>query len=421
MKKKILVIEDSNTFMQIIADRINESRQFELYKAFSQAEAEKILKEESDFFVAIVDLILPDSEDGSVVDLVTSLNIPAIVLSGSEDKALKDKLIHRHIVDYVVKESQQEIHYAVFLAEKLLFFKGKKALVIEDSSVDRSIITDYLKELLFEVISVKDGKEALNVITSHPDLRLILVDYNMPDMSGLDVTQVIRENFRNDVIVIAITATNSREIEYGFIKLGADDFIVKPIAKGEFNARIVRSIRLLEQLEIIKEQAEIAHELSITDSLTKIYNRVHLDYTLEHEIEKAIRYKHPFSLIVIDIDDFKSVNDRFGHHIGDRILIQLTSEIGVNLRKVDIFGRWGGEEFLIICPHTPCDNAAQIADKLRAHIEKVSFDKINKMTCSFGIAEYREGDSMDSLFQRADKALYQAKRSGKNRVERCLE
>ncbi|OZG74112.1 hypothetical protein BTA51_09185 [Hahella sp. CCB-MM4] len=169
------------------------------------------------------------------------------------------------------------------------------------------------------------------------------------------------------------------------------------------------------QEEIIKR---LKHErLAITDPLTGIYNRLKLDETLEHELQRAKRSKHTFGIILLDVDYFKSVNDTHGHQTGDRTLIEIANLIKDNVREIDTVGRWGGEEFLIVCPETNQRGTVNLAEKLRNVIEQHEFPVVAHKTASFGIATYKSGDTINEMVSRADVALYRAKGSGRNRVE----
>lgn len=162
-------------------------------------------------------------------------------------------------------------------------------------------------------------------------------------------------------------------------------------------------------------------EVSHTDSLTQIHNRLYLDMSLKNEFSRVVRYPvDTFSIILLDIDFFKEINDSHGHSSGDKILIELAHLIKTNLRTTDVFGRWGGEEFLIICPNTKEKEATLLAGKTRVVIAEHEFYSNLKCTCSFGVTQYKENDNEDSIFLRADKALYKAKEEGRNRVVTLL-
>jgi diguanylate cyclase (GGDEF)-like protein/PAS domain S-box-containing protein len=158
-------------------------------------------------------------------------------------------------------------------------------------------------------------------------------------------------------------------------------------------------------------------ELSNTDKLTQIANRLYLDTHYVKQMDRAKRYGTIFSIIMVDIDFFKKVNDKYGHKIGDDILIQLAQILKQNTRKLDVLGRWGGEEFLIICTEIDIDEAKILAEKIRKKIENYDFPIVKHLTCSFGVSQYDENDINEDTFKRADQALYNAKNNGRNRVE----
>jgi len=179
--------------------------------------------------------------------------------------------------------------------------------------------------------------------------------------------------------------------------------------------------RLLRFIDALTSELETSIEevtsLSITDQLTQLANRMRLDQVLDTQINSALRYGNAFSVIIFDIDHFKRVNDTYGHLVGDDVLIKIAQLVSNNARDVDIVGRWGGEEFLIISPYTGIDEALILAERLRDAIENADFPTVGKKTASFGVAEFREQDDFKSLMIRVDRALYSAKNNGRNRVE----
>ena len=174
----------------------------------------------------------------------------------------------------------------------------------------------------------------------------------------------------------------------------------------------------LETLNIkLQEQLDYTNYVANHDKLTSLYNRYKFDESLEKEIQRAKRYAHPLSFIITDLDYFKDINDNYGHQTGDTILIQLAGILLENIRDIDIVARWGGEEFVMILPDTDKEQALSLAEKLRSIIQKHNFEKKISLTCSFGVTTFHKGDTKDTIFARMDKALYEAKESGRNRVE----
>lgn len=166
----------------------------------------------------------------------------------------------------------------------------------------------------------------------------------------------------------------------------------------------------------LKEKLAYITELSETDPLTKAYNRMKFTNSLNEEITRAMRYKHCLSIIMLDIDFFKKVNDNYGHDIGDSVLVEASSLIKENIRKIDIFARWGGEEFIILLPETEIKGASILAEKLRHCIENHEFHSVKNITSSFGVTELIPEEDYSSFTKRVDEALYNAKKSGRNRV-----
>lgn len=157
-------------------------------------------------------------------------------------------------------------------------------------------------------------------------------------------------------------------------------------------------------------------ELSITDQLTKLYNRHKIDQAFHDEIQRAQRYKSPFSVILFDIDHFKHTNDNFGHDVGDRVLQEVAKILEENTRQTDVIGRWGGEEFIILATETGEEQALLLAEKVRSAIAGHTFSIIGHKTASFGVSTFNTDDSQNSLLKKADEALYHSKRNGRNQV-----
>ena len=181
--------------------------------------------------------------------------------------------------------------------------------------------------------------------------------------------------------------------------------------------QVEKSVFMCFDITAQKQAEEVLATLASTDELTGIANRRQFDRILKTEVQRAERYKAPLSVIMLDIDKFKLINDLRGHHAGDEVLILLAKLVSGMIRAQDTFARWGGEEFVILSPNHDLRGMQQFAEKLRTAIESYTFPNLPTITCSFGVTEYKTGDTIDSLFHRADKALYSAKENGRNRVE----
>ena len=184
---------------------------------------------------------------------------------------------------------------------------------------------------------------------------------------------------------------------------------------SELNASLEEKIA--KRTEELKTARDAMEKIAMTDTLTGIHNRYAFFKVLETEQSKSIRYESSFSLIMLDLDYFKTINDTYGHDVGDRVLIDVVNKVGECLRKSDTFGRIGGEEFMILLPHTDLKGAVDIAERIRSMVSEYIFDTVSNVTLSMGVVQYRVDESIESFVKRVDIALYQAKELGRNRIE----
>ncbi len=277
----------------------------------------------------------------------------------------------------------------------------------------------------YEVVSVKDGHEALTSL-SERFFPIVITDWIMPGMDGLQLCRTIRKRvFAGYVFIFLLTVRDSKDDMIAGLEAGADDYLTKPFNRGELFARLKTATRILELEKFLKKANEEIRILSITDTLTGCYNRAYMDERFPKELKRAVRYGHPISVILIDVDHFKAVNDTYGHLAGDQVLKRLVGTINESIRSdVDWIARYGGEEFIVVFPETDFEKAKLLAERLRRKVSRrmIQFkeEKI-RITASFGIAGFTSSDSLrdisyEAVISLADKSLYQAKQEGRNRV-----
>ncbi|MEP7154960.1 MAG: GGDEF domain-containing protein [Betaproteobacteria bacterium] len=175
--------------------------------------------------------------------------------------------------------------------------------------------------------------------------------------------------------------------------------------------------KLLQQQNEFETLARSLEQQAARDALTGLFNRQKFDALCAAEIARGKRYGTPLALIMYDIDRFKTINDTYGHLVGDRVLVETSNIVAARMRELDTLARWGGEEFMILAPHTDMESARALAEQVRGVIDDTSFSTVGHVTCSFGVTALAEHDTVDKLIYRADAAMYQAKRNGRNRVE----
>jgi len=409
VQERILIIEDNKALSKIITKKMEKNLDFEVIQAYTYAEAEEIISENDDFFITLCDLNLPDAPNGEIVDFVLSYGLPVIVLTGSIDDELRDEMQSKNIVDYVYKGNIEDVNYIFALIKRLSKNRDIKVLAVDDSLVIRKEVKRILQSQMFKTLIAAHGEEALSYLENNSDIELVLTDFNMPVVDGVELTKQIRETYDKDkMIVVAMTGNNEHLISAKFLKIGANDFINKPFSKEELVCRINNALDAKERLEMM---SDMAHK----DFLTKVYNRRYFF----QEIQNFYAEKIPFAVAMLDIDNFKKINDTYGHDVGDSVLVLLANLLKRNTKGADLVSRFGGEEFCVALRDVDKKQAIGFFAKLRKSIADQSLNiesKNIKLTVSIGVS-FSDGANIEELINRADRALYRAKNSGKNRVE----
>ncbi len=293
-----------------------------------------------------------------------------------------------------------------------------KILIAEDDITSRLMLKNLLLHWGYEVVAVENGKQAWEILQQPNAPAIALLDWVMPELDGIEVCRRVRaqEVIKSFYLIILTSLSGKKDLIQG-LNAGADDFLTKPYDREELQARLNVGKRMIELQDKLLE-------LSNTDSLTGLGNRRRFFDAARSEIHRSLRYYNPLSLILADLDAFKSVNDRYGHKAGDFVLHECAHLMQATLRDSDIICRMGGDEFAVILPQTELLGATSLAERVRKIIEQHDFiceDKDNicqtiKITLSMGVAQFTQTDrSIDDLYQRADSQLYKAKNEGRNR------
>lgn len=283
-------------------------------------------------------------------------------------------------------------------------------LIVDDDATIRYLLHEFMRMQGYDSEMAGSAEEALEILKEH-QFQVVISDIMLPGLDGLELTALIKKHYDSDVIVIT-----GYSADYSYedaIDKGASDFVFKPVRFEELLLRLKRVLR----------ERELKHKLqtlAITDGLTRLYNSRHFYDQLEKEIDRALRYHHALSLIMMDIDFFKNYNDCYGHLEGDKVLAGLGETIRACLRKTDTAYRYGGEEFTVILPETGADDALVVARRIQEQIKNRPFYPLDEnavhITVSVGVTDYAPGEDMLGLVKRADQALFDSKRSGRDKI-----
>lgn len=365
----------------------------------------------------IADLCLPEGKYAGSKLLqkfqpLSEMHIPRIVISSmwnwesrlaaaraGVDVYLTKPLDLSTLVDQLSRltETQNKEPYRVMIVEDTVALANYYAQVLEDAGMQVKIVTDPTRLL-----------DALGDF--HPEL--ILMDLYMPGCSGVEAARVVRQDSRFlSVPIVFLSAETERQRQLGAMRTGGDDFLIKPISNFDLVAAVtLRAERFRTLSNVIRQ-----------DSLTGLLNHVSFKLHLEQEFARAQRFGSLLSFAMIDVDRFKSVNDNYGHPMGDRVLKSVAHMLMTRLRKSDVIGRYGGEEFVVLMPDTRVEDALTVLNSLREQFAKVRFlSDGREFNCTFsaGLGSAPPYTNMDTFIQLTDNALYQAKQSGRNRI--CL-
>lgn len=301
---------------------------------------------------------------------------------------------------------------------------SNSVLIIDDSDTVRERIIHTLEshELFARYHEADDGLEGFKKLLSSP-VDVILCDLEMPRIDGFKFLNMIKARpDLQDVPVIILTGMNDRDLKIKGLEQGASDYITKPFDPEELVARVKIHLKIKHLQDDLKRTNELLLELSNTDHLTGLFNRRYLMEALEKEFQRSLRKGGNLSLILLDIDHFKQVNDTYGHLQGDVVLNKVALQLQKELRSYDIAARYGGEEFIALLPDAMLKEALFVAERVRQAVQGTKFNGALAslaITVSMGIATLPtpDGTTVDNFIKMADDALYRAKANGRNRVE----
>lgn len=411
---KLIIIEDSPFFLKIVKNRFRKDSGVEVITAASYEEAKIVIDREGDSIViALVDLRLPDAMDGEAVELTLRQGIPTVIFTSNFDEDTREHFLAKGVLDFILKDNPTSLEYLFRLVQRVIKNKKTEVLVVDDSSVALKLCSELLRRYQLIVHEAKSGDDAFRKLSGNPAISLMITDYQMPGMDGFALTTKAREiRSRDRLAIVGVSASGGAPLSAKFLKHGANDFISKPYLPEELYTRVAQN---LEALDNIAELTRAATR----DFLTGLYNRRSF-FDLGNNIASARRRaKKDLAVVMIDIDHFKRINDSYGHEAGD---VVLKAVAGIMENRVsrggDFCSRLGGEEFGLILETGDPEATISFVEGIREAIEEANIaveGETISVTASFGVAFSNQPD-VDQMLNVADKALYDAKQAGRNRV-----
>jgi len=396
-----LVVEDSRAYRNYLQQILTKAG-YEVLAAESYDEAKSTLASQPELLCAVLDYCLPDAQDGEIIDLLLSHNQKVIVLTAMFQEDIREQMLAKGVLDYILKDSMASVSYLLPLIKRLTNNQQHKCLVVDDSMTVRHHVVQLLEHQYIQTLQAENGQQAIELIEQNPDITFILTDHDMPIKDGITMIRELRQNFdKNQLAILGISGSDDHTMTARFLKAGANDFLYKPFNQEEFFCRVHQ---ILDMKEATTELFRMANQ----DALTGLWNRRFLFGQACDGCEKR-------NIAMLDIDFFKKVNDNYGHDGGDAALVMVANILKIYFPD-DVIARFGGEEFCIQACGSYEDFVTRL-EQMRQRVEKTPIpyqDKNIQVTISVGVASV-EGD-LDQQIKVADDRLYQAKGNGRNQT-----
>jgi len=419
-----LLLVESSRFHQIMISQIFNNEGLIVHIAHDFASAMAILTKESMDFVCTA-YRLPNGTDG--IELAKyiritpkSKDIPVILLTSNKIDNSFDYAYTSGVTEIYsrsdINELSKNLKYSIQRKRNEL---NARVLFVEDSKTTSAILKRQMEAMKMSVAHFQSADKALHSFKkSSKEYDIIITDLLVEgSLNGMGFIREIRKIYpdRSKLPILVISGHDDITRRIELLGMGANDYIVKPIVEEELNARLSNLVTTKQLFDQVKIQQEQLFQLAMTDQLTGLYNRHSLTQLLPKYFSHSIRHSNPLSVIVMDIDHFKHINDTYGHSKGDDVLRKFAELIKFNFREEDLVARYGGEEFVIIMAHSAKEYAVNKAEKLRKYMESNKVEGLT-ITISIGVTSADSNSSFDYMFNQADSALYHAKEHGRNQT-----
>jgi len=409
----ILIVDDSKTILKTLKHNIETKLGVTVHTAASMKEcADLILKHKGKFTLALLDYNLPDAQNGEIVTFIKKFKIPSILLTGSKLDKEAEIFNNEFLIDYVIKDGGYAIDYTVSVVQRFIKNAPIEVLVVDDSKTFAMKMDNLCKKYNLNTIVNYSAKDALETIKHRPNVKLVLVDYMMPEMDGLEFIKELRKNYKKDeVAVIGLSGTSEKEIVASFLKYGANDFLYKDFCNEEFIGRVNNNLDLIELFSVTQDRAK-------KDYMTGLFNKEYLYNTGENLYHQAKKKKNLFAAILLDIDKFRTLNDSFGHDIGDIAIKEVSKVLLKYLNEDSLIARLGADQFCILLKNRPYAEIHQTFTEIKNVIADTTLNVDNysvNFTVSVGV-NLDFDENLHEMIELADEALANAKQKGTNKI-----
>jgi diguanylate cyclase (GGDEF)-like protein len=413
-QKKILIVDDDPFIIHTLKDKIELATNVEVLTASSYKECVTIIRNDAkDIAAAIVDIKVSGAKDGGVLHLTNLNKIPSIVFTSIDDASLKASFLQKHVIEYVIKNTLQTLEYTVNLALRIVQNYDINILIVDDSSMSLNMLAITLDKMHFNIHKAKDGVEALKVLDQDKKFSLVLTDYHMPNMDGLELTQEIRKRYKKDELaIIAISGQEDSESTSLFLKVGANDFIKKPYSYEELALRINLNLDMIDLFTHNKQ-------LATRDTITAVHNEQYFADSAEAIFLKAERDTKELLVAMVSIDHFQDMIKSYGDDSANRILIESAKLMQATIRKSDLIARQSHETFSILFENISRENSETLLKKLHENIKKLSVlvSKDTTITPKLSIgAVHGRSESLNEMLKHAYQAMTVSQTSGGNKT-----
>lgn len=407
---RIVVLEPNADLAEALALAIKDASGLLPCVASNAEEAVGFIGDNPDtIFAAVVDFGYEGAQD--LLNTMTENGIPAIAYGTDYTDEIRKHISTLSIAAIVVDEGKSLIKRVSKAIRKMADNQDVGILVVDDSRSMRMALIRFLATRRYKLIEAENGIEALKLLASHPEIKLVITDNEMPQMDGFSLIREIRKSYsKDDLAVIGISAKTNSQLSVKFITNGANDFLNKPFLKEELFCRVDHNVDMLQRIALIRD-------LSNKDPLTRLYNRRYFFDHCDDFLATAADEDKITVAAMFDIDHFKQFNDTYGHDVGDIVLLHVSQLIADAFAENSIVSRFGGEEFCVLTAHEPNTDLFACYDKIRRKIDSTPVDVEGaplKVSVSVGICKDRE--DVLTMIKIADGRLYNAKESGRNRV-----